>query len=63
MEFLILHLHGLSNSANDKEERLFKKFKKSYFSNVSKSHIEKCIKKLSKFGFMVTRKFLKELVS
>lgn len=62
MEYLITLLHGLSNSAIDKEERLFKKLKKSYYSNVSKTHIEKSIKAISRFGFMVPRKFLKQLV-
>ena len=31
MEYLITLVHGLSNSAVEKEERLYKKLKKSYY--------------------------------
>ena len=61
MEQLIVLIHGLSNSSNDKEERLFKKLKDTYYSSVSKSHIEKNIRAITRIGFMFSKEFLKKM--
>ena len=60
IERLILIIHGCSNSSDYKEKHVFRALRE-YYEHVSKNHIEKNIKNLTRVGYMFKKKYLNKL--
>lgn len=60
MERLCLIIHGCSNSSDYKEKHVFRALRE-YYEHVSKNHIEKNIKNLTRVGYMFQKNFLHNL--
>jgi hypothetical protein len=58
---LMLSVHGIKNTTQDKEDRVFRPMKKR-FESASRVHAEKNIKRLTRTGYLFSGDFLKKNV-
>ena len=59
---LMLSIHGVKNTVQDKEERVFKPMRRR-FESASRNHAERNIKRLTRTGYLFTGDYLRKNVN